>query len=61
MLYYDYDRQVWVRDDIIQDCGHVHGLRCSCYGRQYAGQSMTTHVASEGRPSVNHTPEATDQ
>ena len=54
MLYYDYDRQVWVRDDIVQDCGHVQGLRCGCYGRQYAGQSMAARVKLESKPSVNH-------
>lgn len=60
MLYFDYDRQAWIRDGIVQRCGHPDdmlarfGWQCGCYGRRHAGEAIADRVAVEGRPSVNH-------
>lgn len=55
MLYFDYDRQTWIRDGIVQRCGHPDGMRCGCYGREHAGERIADRVSLEGRPTVNHT------
>ena len=54
MLYFDYDRQTWIRDGIVQRCSHPSTMRCGCYGREYAGERISDRVAAEGRASVNH-------
>lgn len=60
MLYFDYDRQAWIRDGIVQRCGHPDAMRCGCYGREHAGERIHDRVSLEGgRPSVNHTDDAT--
>lgn len=35
---YNYDFQCWVKEGVIQRCGHVE--HCECLGRQYAGLSI---------------------
>lgn len=55
MLYFDYDRQTWIRDGLVQRCSHPCTMRCGCYGREYAGERINDRVSAEGRPSVNHT------
>ena len=45
---YDYDRQCWVKDGTIQDCGHPETMRCGCFGRAYRGcpwDKATAHEA----------------
>ena len=37
-LWYDYDRQAWVRDGRYVACSHPVTLPCSCYGRIHAGE-----------------------
>ena len=59
VLYFDYDRQVWVKDGVYQDCGHpqtgdiyltVDGAHsrpfpgCQCFGRLHAGEQATSCV-----------------
>ncbi len=58
MLYFDYDRQTWIRDGRIVCCGHTPAMRCTCYGRRHAGEAIAVRVALEARPSINHTPDA---
>ena len=36
---YNYEKQCWVIDDVIQRCGH-QGDTCHCYGRLYEGQRI---------------------
>ena len=36
-LSYDYAKQVWIKDGLYQDCGHLD-LSCGCYGREHAGE-----------------------
>lgn len=35
---FDYDKQCWVLDYVIQDCGHPKIMDCRCYGRQHEGE-----------------------
>lgn len=35
---YSYDKQCWIEDNVIQDCGHPKTMSCDCYGRQHAGE-----------------------
>jgi len=39
---YDYDYQYWVRNYIVQDCGHVGD--CSCEAHIYAGTDIRTLI-----------------
>lgn len=34
---FDYDRQCWIQEGIIQRCGHPFEMPCGCFGRKYAG------------------------
>ena len=52
MLYFNYDRQAWIRDGIVQGCAHPSAMRCGCYGREHAGELISARVAAEGRPSI---------
>jgi len=43
-LYFDYDLQVWVRDNVILDCGHINidlktPKKC-CNAGKYAGRDI---------------------
>lgn len=38
---YDYTRQTWVADGVYVRCGHPESTKCSCYGRQHAGERCT--------------------
>lgn len=35
---YDYDKQVWIKDGVYQDCGHPAEMNCDCYGRIHKGE-----------------------
>jgi hypothetical protein len=35
---YDYEHQCWVKDGIIQRCGHPDPPGCWCYGKIHAGE-----------------------
>lgn len=35
---YDYKKQMWVIDGVIQNCGHPEDMDCGCYGREHAGE-----------------------
>jgi hypothetical protein len=35
---YSYTHQCWIKDFIIQDCGHPQDMPCACFGRQHAGE-----------------------
>lgn len=37
---YDYDNQTWVREGIIQRCGHPESMDCGCYGKLHAGEKV---------------------
>lgn len=36
---YDYQRQCWIVDGIIEDCHHPSAMACGCYGRAHAGEA----------------------
>jgi len=50
-VYYDYERQCWVKDGIVATCGHTMPAS-GCYACVYHGQPMTRRVLEEGRPSL---------
>jgi hypothetical protein len=35
---YDYTRQAWVKDGAYVRCGHPESIKCTCYGRDHAGE-----------------------
>ncbi len=37
---YDYALQVWVRNFLIQRCGHVGNMDCGCNGRRFMGRDV---------------------
>ena len=37
-IYFDYDRQVWVKHGVYQDCGHPKHMDCRCFGRLHKGE-----------------------
>ena len=37
-LFFDYDRQAWVKAGVYQDCAHPESMACGCYGRVHAGE-----------------------
>ena len=39
---YDYDKQVWVIDYVVQKCGHPEFMVCGCNGRKYQGRDVRT-------------------
>ena len=41
MTRYDYDKQCWTIQGIIQSCAHPDAMRCDCYGRLHAGECIT--------------------
>lgn len=43
---YDYKKQCWIKDYIIQRCGHPenNGRLCSCYGRYHEGADIRTRI-----------------
>ena len=38
-LWYDYAVQAWVEHGVYLDCNHPAHMRCTCYGRQHAGEA----------------------
>ena len=36
-LYYDYEKQAWVRDGRYMNCSHPWEMRCGCFGRDHEG------------------------
>jgi len=44
---FDYDLQLWVKNYIIQDCGHRPEHGCNCLGRTHAGQDIRTSFKKE--------------
>jgi hypothetical protein len=36
--YYDYDRQCWVVDGVVERCNHPANMNCKCYGKRHAGE-----------------------
>jgi hypothetical protein len=49
---YDYELQCWVKDYIVQDCGHSLNNRelCGCYGRAHHGQPIENCRTAAGLP-----------
>lgn len=47
---FDYSLQCWIKSGIIQRCGHPESMRCNCYGRAHAGESIFRQPAAENRP-----------
>lgn len=43
---YDYTNQCWVKDGIIQRCGHPAYMPCGCFGRKFAGAVHSKVVKS---------------
>lgn len=41
---FDYGRQCWVLDYLIQDCGHPAGSACGCFGRDHKGENIALQV-----------------
>ena len=37
---FDYAKQCWVLEGVVQDCGHAYGTVCDCYGRKHAGETI---------------------
>ena len=37
---YTYEHQAWIRDFVIQDCGHPSSMVCDCFGRAHAGEQV---------------------
>lgn len=35
---FSYRRQCWIKDFIIQRCGHPETMDCGCFGRVHAGE-----------------------
>lgn len=35
---FDYERQVWIIEGIVQRCGHPETVNCGCYGKSHAGE-----------------------
>lgn len=53
-LYFDYDRQAWVKDGRYLRCGHPEHMVCGCYGREHEGEmsygeAERRALASRGR------------
>ena len=40
MLAYDYDKQCWIKDGVVQACGHPEA-NCGCYGKDHQGEIVT--------------------
>ena len=40
MLWFDYDLQCWVKNGIVQRCGHQERHLCACIGRFHAGKTV---------------------
>lgn len=49
---FDYDLQLWVKDYIIQNCGHKEHLPCDCAGRTLKGQDARDLGLKRGRYSM---------
>lgn len=39
---YDYENQCWVKDGLIQRCGHPESMNCGCYGREHEREESQT-------------------
>jgi len=37
---FDYDLQVWIKNFIIQNCGHKKDFACNCNGKKFSGQDI---------------------
>lgn len=37
-LSYDYEKQVWIKDGVYQNCGHPEKMDCGCYGREHKNE-----------------------
>ena len=50
---YDYNLQVWVRDGVVQRCGHgfsaLHDPPCNCKSKEYVGRAIETIPQAERR------------
>lgn len=44
---YDYDKQCWVIDGVIQRCGHPEDMDCGCYGREHEGELTNLFTKEE--------------
>lgn len=47
---YDYSLRCWVKDGIIQDCGHPKDMICGCISRAYAGREWSTMENRDKEP-----------
>ena len=37
---FSYKLQVWIRNFIIQDCGHPDAMACGCHARTHRGEEV---------------------
>lgn len=35
---FDYEKQCWVVDGVVQRCGHPDHMDCQCYGKEHEGE-----------------------
>lgn len=42
-MYYDYVKQVWVKDGKYQRCGHLDSMDCKCYGKEHEGEEVESN------------------
>jgi len=37
-LSFDYEKQVWIKNGVYQNCGHKQEMDCRCFGRIHSGE-----------------------
>lgn len=37
---FDYKLHCWIKDFIIQRCGHPETMSCGCFGKEFEGQDI---------------------
>ena len=40
-LWFDYDKQAWVKDGKYIRCGHPDAMKCKCYGKLHEGEGAS--------------------
>ena len=41
---YDYTNQAWVKNGMYVRCGHPETMRCTCFGKQHAGEPVRQDI-----------------
>jgi hypothetical protein len=53
-LYYDYERQTWVRHGVVQPCGHPGWMHPGCcYAGKHAGERVELTGLPAGRSTTH--------